>query len=430
MGIRAPVKLDLVDVQKETVRTVSTMQFATLKEMVGLSPMLWSHSGLYFNSMQLEKDKDSNLRLTLNTASRGSYLKNIRQQWKLMKQNSELRIIFPGKVLTSAFPQKDDKATWVAIDAEKDETMQAALKLMESPVVVTAEPGGLSLDQPLNSQKLRMSMRGGADAEPDLPITEAGPGFAAEPVSVTTSTVYYFPDGMKQLKNSAIYELQTTGTTVHAKLFAPKGRTIQSVSGIKVLSAKDDKGRLLAQAESSEDDVEGFRSYGGRGRDSASTQIQLQLPLPQADAQSIDEISAQAIVSSIGRWKEMSIAEVRTNSQTPTDLAAVLPGAKLTISKIGVKNNQLTITLKVDGPPSIRQLDFKVQLAGEENFTSYASDRNMSGAAKGGTRTVQVQGYAGNLRTMPADGVTLVVRYPEELKRERVNFKLKALDLF
>src|SRR4051812_34901506 len=165
IGIMAPVKLDLVDVQKETVHIVSTMQFPTLKEMVGQSPMLWSHSGLYFNSMQLEKDKDSNLRLTLNTASRGPYLKNVRQQWKLMKQNSELRIIFPGKVLTSAFPQKDDKATWVTIDAEKDETMQAALKLMESPVVITAELGGLSLDQPLNSQKLQMTMRGGADAE-------------------------------------------------------------------------------------------------------------------------------------------------------------------------------------------------------------------------------------------------------------------------
>ena len=56
----------------------------------------------------------------------------------------------------------------------------------------------------IRSWSRRGSGRRGRRAAPDLPIVDAGPGFVAEPVSVSISTVYYFPAGEKQLQEQSV----------------------------------------------------------------------------------------------------------------------------------------------------------------------------------------------------------------------------------
>src|SRR5436190_14970166 len=126
---------------------------------------------------------------------------------------------------------------------------------------------------------LASARSGGAKAE--MPITAAGPGFVVEPQAITTTTLYYFPDGENQLKQSPVLG-GSTGTVVHAKLFPPRGRTLQSIQAVRVLKATDDRGREIVSAQPATESEDVFSSAGSPQRN--LTQIQLHLPLPRADA--------------------------------------------------------------------------------------------------------------------------------------------------
>src|SRR5262249_20638408 len=105
----------------------------------------------------------------------------------------------------------------------------------------------------------------------------------------------YFPNGEKYVKEAraASFGRNQTGTVVRAKLFAPRGRTLQSISGLRVIKATDDKGRAVAGTSEDGDPDTTFVYQSGGSRSGNSTSISLQLQLPQADAQSIDELSAE-----------------------------------------------------------------------------------------------------------------------------------------
>jgi len=422
--------IDKVEISKDSVRTVSTRSFATLEEMIEASRLLWSETGLAIQHTRIEKDTNDHLRVTLSTqAGMQRYARNWRQQWKASGAKTEIKLVMPGKVLSSGLPSTKDNATWLSVDAHNEESMNAAMKLYETPAVITAELAGLKLDQPLDS-RLAQRMSGRAGAGADLPITQAEGGFAAEAMSVTTSSLYYFPEGEKYLKQSGAYGLET-GTVVQAKLFAPKGRTLQAVSAVRVLKASDDKGRLIGASDEEEPATESY-TYTSSGSEKAnSAQMNLKLQLPRPDAQSIDEIAAEAIAVTAGKWKELTLTNVQQNVEL--DLSAVLEGAKLVLTKRTTRNQQLTLQTQIKGPNTIRRLDIQCKIPGNERFNSNANERKFSAKAGQATRSVTISGYSygGEGETIKTNApLSLLVRYPEDLRRERVQFKLKGLDLF
>jgi len=426
-------KLQSIDVNSNMVRVVSTQTFPSLEELLKNPYALWGQSGLAFESLRFEKADNSNLRLTLAPYSGNArWTKNAKQMWKASKVNAEIRFVLPGKVLSSGLPQTEGNATWLTIDAKRDETLAAASKLYDAPTVITAELGGLKIDGPLDSKTLQRQSGRRVGGEPELPITDAGPGFAAEAMSVTVTTLHWFPDGQKHLKNaSSAFGHQPTGAVVQAKLFAPKGRTLQSVTGVRVLTAVDDKGRPIADAKADEDSTESV-AYSSGGRSQAnSMQVQLRLPLPAADAQSIEQLDAEAIALTAGNWKEMTVPNVSANSTNDVDLANVLPGAKLAITKVTSKNRQTKVQAQFKGPPAIRQLEVQAMTSGQRNANSWMNERGFKAKNAESTRNFTLQAYG-----MSEDGeavsgpLSLVVRFPEDQKRERVKFRLKGLDLF
>jgi hypothetical protein len=331
-------------------------------------------------------------------------------------------------VLSSSFPTVQGNATSLSVDSGKDDSIEAALKVYGEPAVITAELAGLKLGQPLDSRTSRRQSRRSGDVAEDLPTTDAGPGFVAEPLTVTTTTVHLFPDGEKYFNDSRLSTLQPTGAVVSAKLFAPKGRTLQSVSDVRVLKATDDKGRSIA-AEHGEDESASSFAYSGGSEQGNSTQIQLRLQLPQPDAQAIDEISAEAIAVTAGTWKQMTLTNIQENATNEIDLAKVLPGGSLVITKFSSKNGQVRLQAQLKGPMTIRRLDVQAKIPGNEQFSSGLSERTFRTHAGQSTRSIMIQGYGfGEDRASEAPTV-IVVRYPEDLRRERVTFKLKSLDL-
>jgi len=427
-------KLEKLEIKTNTVRTVTTQTFATLEEMLKHGQSLWGRVGLNFENVKVEKDSSEHLRLTFIPGSFAQrYAKNMRQQWKLKGAANELKFVFPGKVLTSGFPHAEGNATWLTIDAQKPETLDAASKLYDAPIVITCELGGLQLDKSLESKILQRLARRPSGA-PDLPITDAGPGFAAEPLAVTTTTLYFFPGGEKYLQQAraASFGGSQTGTVVSAKLFAPKGRTLQSVSGLRVVKATDDKGRTIAGTGEDDGDPGETVIYHNAGSQSGnSTHISLRLQLPQPDAQSIDELSVEAIALTAGKWKELTLTNITNHSTNEVDLAPVLPGAKLLITKFTSKNRQLSLQARLTGPPAIRQLEIQTKPSGAQRTSSTAYEQSFNTRAGESTRKLQLQqyGFSEEDADSGAGPISLLLRLPEDQRRERVRFVLKGLDL-
>ena len=155
--------------------------------------------------------------------------------------------------------------------------------------------------------------------------------------------------------------------------------------------------------------------------------IQLRLQLPQPDAQAIDTISAEAVATTAGIWKEMTLTNLQNNVTNELDLTAVLPGAKMVITKLTAKSSQFNLQASLTGPRTVQRLEVRAKMPGNDNFNSSSSERNSKTKGAETTRTIYVNGYGADDGASQA--VVLVVRYPEDLRRERVKIELKGLDL-
>jgi len=420
-----------VTVQKDEVITKGTRTFATPADLLRESYQIWNQGGLAVENARLETDTNGLLRLTLMpTKSMERYFKTYRSTLKLTGAKMELKIVFPGKVVTSGLPEMQTNATWIITDSKKDEALDALQKLNSAPVIIMAEAGGLKLAQPLDSKKLWRSQNNpGEDA--DLPpVKDSGPGFVAEAQAVTTTTLHVFPGGEQYFESHPA----NTGAVVSVKFFAPKGRTLKSVTGVRVLSAVDNQGRSVVRVESddAEDDSSSEVTSGGSS-DSSALSLDLRLQLPAADAQSIDKISAEAIATTIGTWKEMTLTNLVANTNNELDLSAVLPDAKLIIAKISNKNRQFRLSGTLKGPAAVKQLEIQAKKPDSDQFNSNDSGGNSSTKNGLTTRKINIQAwnYEGldNDATASTNTIYLRIRNPQDLQRERVKFDLKALDL-
>jgi hypothetical protein len=438
LGEEATLKIETVDISTNSVRLVTSRSFASIKELLSQNPYTWGPNALMFENARFELDTNRNLRITFTpNQGAGRFAKNMSREWKSAKMKFDWKLILPGKILASGLPNTQETATWLSLDGEKPDTIDAALKLIGSPLVITAESEGIKLDEPLESKSLVRAAGRQRKAEPDLPITDAAPGFLAEPVSISLSTVHYFPEGENYLKDrpeAAMFGISSTGTVVSAKLFPPKGREIKSVSGLKVKAAKDDKGRpILGIVEdgNNEESYSEVVSYNSaESEKGGATQVQLHLALPAPDAKTIDELQAEAVVLTIGGWKEMVLTNVQADAKKEIDLSQVLQGAKLVIKKVAGKKPQKIVEASIEGPKEVSQIEVKIKLSSRRAGQSNTSNRRTATSGDKTTRSVTIQSYEfeSGEETKSAP-LSLLVRYPQDVKRERVQFKLTALDL-
>jgi len=454
-------KIESIQVGKDEVNTVFTNRFETLEEAVGKSALGspgMSSGALYFQNTKVEKDTNSHLKITLTPNAyfvrRSASLK---RAYKQAGVHEEFTLALPGKILSSDFPQTKDNATGYVFDTTNAAWFDLVSRLQTNPVVIVAELGGLKLDQPLDSKNLRAKYR--ESNRPDassIPITDAGPGFLAEPAGVTVTTVHYFTNGQTYMKKAARYDSESQpGVVVACKLFCPKDRTMENLSGVRVIAASDSKGRPVpkfkrpqmspptsdgddeedaAAAQEDGDEEEEFSgSTISSGGESKSIQFDLRLALPASDADSIASISGEAIALTTASWKQMELAGLQPGQSNQFDLSSLVPGAVLRIKKYTLKNSSAMLQAQFEGPEAATRL-LKVQLkfAGDENtFNSSSWDGN---AKKNGTniiRSVNVNGYhfladGGESSVSPKVSVVL----PVGQKRERVKFELSGLDLF
>src|SRR5204863_119989 len=98
--------LEKLEISKEQVKMVLAQTFATLEEMMGASYMLWPQVGWAVENARLEKDPDNHLKLTVIPKKLPKrYAAETAKFWKMSKAKSEFHITFPGKVISSSFPE-------------------------------------------------------------------------------------------------------------------------------------------------------------------------------------------------------------------------------------------------------------------------------------------------------------------------------------
>ncbi len=440
MGGEAGSEIEKLEVSTNSVRLVTWRGFASLKELLSENIYSWGPTLLMFEEARFETDTNRNLRITFTPSQNAArYRKSLVTGWKAAKMKFEWKLVLPGKVLSSGLPGTEGNETWLRLVAEKPETVDAALKLVEAPLVITAELGGIKLDEPLESKKLVSAAWRQSNAEPDLPITDAGPGFQAEPVSLTISTIHYFPGGEEHLKNRpemSMFGSEPAGTAIWAKLFPPKGRLIRSVSRLRVKAAKDDQGRAIPTGNTDSEEAESYSRFSSNSDDrdkSGATRVQLRLGLPAPDAKTIDQLEAEAVALTIGGWKELLLTNVQADAKKEIDLGEVLPGAKLIVKKISGKRPRTMIEVRLEGPATVNQLEVKIKLNSRQGGSSNVSNQRTTTSGKQTTRNLTLQAFDFE----PGEGgemgkgtpPTLVVRYPQDVKRERLQFKLTGLDL-
>jgi hypothetical protein len=210
-------------------------------------------------------------------------------------------------------------------------------------------------------------------------------------------------------------------------LFAPKGRTLQSLSGVRVLKAIDDLGRELVSgpADAERDET----SYSMGSQPGQSGRLQLRLPLPRPDAQSIDELSGEAIAVTAGKWCELVLTNITVSFTNEVDLGEVLPGATLVLARFKMMHRQASVQVQIKGPPAIRQVEIQMRTSAGQPGSAATSEESFTTREGQATRKFQVQSYEPNSEDGAADSLSLVVRYPVDQRRERVRFVLKGLDL-
>ena len=131
-------------------------------------------------------------------------------------------------------------------------------------------------------------------------------------------------------------------------------------------------------------------------------------------------------------WIASLPSATRAGSATGSfsNFATVLPGAKLVITKNASKNGQINLQARLKGPSTVRRLDVRAKIPGNDQFNSNASERNFSTKAGESTRNLNIEGYGfGDQDAASQGAAVLIIRYPEDLRRERVKFDLKGLDL-
>jgi hypothetical protein len=201
-----------------------------------------------------------------------------------------------------------------------------------------------------------------------------------------------------------------------------------------VKAAKDDKGRPIPGIVEGGDNEESYSevvSFNSNESDkSGAAHVELRLALPAPDAKTIDELEAEAVALTIGGWKEMVLTNVQADAKKEIDLSEVLPGAKLIVKKVGGRKPQKTVEASLEGPKEVNQIEVKIKLSSRRGGQSNMNERRSTTSGSKTARNITVQAYEFEMGGEADSGPpSLLVRYPQDVKRERVQFKLTALDL-
>jgi hypothetical protein len=433
-----------LDIDKDSVRMVTTNSHATVRDLLAKGRASQMLQAVYLENIRFETNAAGKLQITLKPSSMNKRAQTaMTQMMQNQKGTNEWRLVLPGSILSSSLPGQKGNETWIQLAGGDKASVDAVMNTIATNMVIVAEPGGLKLSEALDSRKLmRSRFRPAGAPGSSLPLTEAGPGYNAEAGHVTITTVHFFPEGTNMMQGRDFAQLEKAGVTVSAKLFPPEGRTILSMNSQKVTKAVDDRlrpipmpGKKTGDDENEDEDLNNlgsFTTFSGN-KESGAVELNFEFGLPSSDARAIEALEADVVVISAGTWKELVPTNLQEIINKPMDASSLVPGATFTVVSItNRQSSQLEMTVKFEGPAEVAQIRIESKDARASGMNVHSYDMQSRTVGNKTVRQVQVTGYNFSDResSLTADGLNLVMRYPNDLRRERVKIKLNAIDLF
>jgi hypothetical protein len=437
-----------VTVDEEFLHAEGQAHFDSLELFVEHGAYYWERAGI--ESFRIEQDDDGNIVAVATPGEMytGGNLQ-VRRMLRSQKFKGSFRLVVPGTVLSCPLPNTEANQTWIEVDGEDDASLDQLFSVMDEPLRVTAEPGGLDLSAlPLDSTELAEQMEYGGHDEPDtfadLEIIEGPDGYYAEPTTLVTSMLILLPGAEEKLGQRIEYlrsDFDNTAT-ISAKLYAPEGQRLLAISKVQTDKAVDDMGETVGLGPRSDYGGYRMRGYGMFSDDEEeannSADFQVVLSLPQPDAQAIEEVSGKLIVVAFDNWATHKVERVRANPGRVIDLSDILPGASLTVKRykrhfepMGTDGRiEGRLELEMRGPESVSVLQLGVELPGSDHVSSHDSMDETQTKDGVTTRTLMLQYNVWNRSQLDADAVTLTIRFPQGVRREEVPFHLEAMDMY
>lgn len=439
-----------VQVKDDEVEIVTEVRFDTLEALVKYLP--FSNAGGPVERVQIAQTDQGNVKLTITAEGPGEMDARTRKQYvqmiKAQKLGGSITIVLPGEIVSSTLPVTKASSTSLSLDPQDDDSIDTFFDTLSKPVVIEAKPGALVMDAlPLDSDEMEVDwdMHGRTSEDElgaDLPITEPAEPYLAEATSVRKVVVRTYPAAKKfeeQLEYGFGMEHES-GCTVKARLFPPRTRYIANVASVKMRKAVDDQGRSIESRP--ESDARFTRYFGMDEQEPGQpTDISVELALPAPDAEAIELIEGEVMLTSFGRWLAHSIDPVKPMPDKPIDLSEILDGATVTILRTATPRpdesdaGELTegiIQLRLTGPEAIQHLDLGVKIPGFDNIHAYERTSSFERSGEQCIRnvTLEYRPWAFDEMSPARIKPRLVIRFPDDLQRHRVKFKLEAMDLF
>ena len=431
-GVRPGI--ERVEARAGEVRMVWTNQFPSIKSMLEEGAGLLERAGWEYKKLRVEQETNGNLRLTLVTTeqfnmARGTGAGYI-ESMENTRSTTEHRLVFPGRVVSSGLPSTEGSATWWRVDWADEQTLWAARNLAcAERIVVVAQAGGLKLPGPVESVRDRNGRARPPKPNAASPVADAAPGYLIEARSISVTTERWFPGVSNSPGYASLFDPNKRGVVVRAALCVPKENVVKSVESARVLRAVDDQGREIKPAPVDEGEGGRDTDYGREGPQVLGLDLRLGVPAP--DAQGIEELEGEVVMSTASQWRDLCLTNVCPGSTNSFDLGALIPGARFSAAELKSTGRETAFKATLTGPPAIRDLLFALPEEDEpwlDIRSSESGARSKDGLTIRRVFVVVAKGWAGR-RPAPVC-MTLRLRVPEVRRLERFRFKLTGLDLF
>jgi hypothetical protein len=516
--------MESISVENDNFRLVITNSYLSMKEM--LSGSDWKIPMFYSSSFVIAKKGTNQLQITYSTRMEESesFVERRLTAFKRQGIKMDYRITFPGKILSSGFSNINDKTTWITFDPKDRESLSNTLQIIQKPVQIVAELGGLEINEPLNSVVLE-DQEGKTEAPGNAEPSQAeNTNYMAHLQSISLRTTYTFPSTNTDAKTKRTSESwrmygSKPGISFQAIIQPPPGRKILSVSKLRVVKAIDNRGQPLKLKEDAakpkndsktpanapaviptvipennpvvptptpipspepqsvysmeggvvtlmseppptenegepdepEDNAPDMPSVpdmqipeaaameGGIESTTVFTQnqngtallISWELPLPSPEVSSIEDMELTAVARSFSDWKTLTITNLQLNATNQIDLASLIPGARATVTQVKTGKRGKSMEVRIDGPVTIQDLELSMSSTGEDENRSSMSERNFINKGNQSIRKISLQTYDySESKEKKEEPPVLVIRFPEDSKREPIRFHLVGLDIY
>lgn len=437
--------IESLEIGPEVIDLVISSSSPDLATLVESTYFLWEE--LENPLMTLEKNPDQQLELALKARVDELYMeqwiRRYAQMFSSMQIKFSLTVQMPGKIISSNLETNAENTSSLSISSWDKDSIALFHQLLNKGIRVVSETGGLTLpDTPLNSDELLH--RAWDEQQTELeqflpPITDAQPGYLPVALNSQTIRTKHFREAINIFSDKIVSHLPQKETTeIRGRLFLPKNRILHSTGELLLISAKDDHGRDIQvpeQATGENSPATFVGDYNNSTTDVGYCNFTIQLVAPPKDCRAIEDIRLEGVVTTFSGWEKQEISNLAVKQGQPIDLSSLLPGTRLIIQEMKVQSvregNLIgTVELELSGPPEIARLSY---LIGQEKGTHlYTEEIERKSNTVDGvmTQKTTLQYQRESSSENDRDNILLIVRFPRDMKREKVVLELHDLDLY